>query len=84
MIAPADAQAELSQGRQAVMTVEYDTVSPYRAFIARTAADQLVAAVNSEVIATAAQRVADRAGEAGRACHRSSTPRSWPRRPAPR
>ena len=65
VIAPADAQAELSQGRQAVMTVEYDTVSPYRAFIARTAADQLVAAVNSEVIATAAQRVADRAGEAG-------------------
>ena len=52
VIAPADAQAELSQGRQAVMTVEYDTVSPYRAFIARTAADQLVAAVNSQVIAT--------------------------------
>ena len=47
------------------MTVEYDTVSPYRAFIARTAADQLVAAVNSEVIATAAQRVADEAGQAG-------------------
>ena len=65
VIAPADAQAELSQGRQAVMTVEYDTVSPYRAFIARTAADQLVAAVNSEVIATAAQRLADKAGEAG-------------------
>ena len=65
VIAPADAQAELSQGRQAVMTVEYDTVSPYRAFIARTAADQLVAAVNSEVIATAAQRVADKAGAGG-------------------
>ena len=26
---------------------EYDTVSPYRAFVARTAADQIVAAVNS-------------------------------------
>ena len=47
------------------MTVEYDTVSPYRAFVATTAADQIVAAVNTQVIATAAQRVADRAGEAG-------------------
>ena len=28
VIAPADAQAELSQGRQAVMTVEYDTRQP--------------------------------------------------------
>ena len=35
VIAPADAQAELSQGRQAVMTVEYDTVSPYRAVYSR-------------------------------------------------
>ena len=65
VIAPEDAQAELEQGRQAVMTVEYDTVSPYRAFVATTAADQIVAAVNTQVIATAAQRVADRAGDAG-------------------
>ena len=65
IIAPADAQQDLSQGRQAVMTVEYDTVSPYRAFVARTAADQLVAAVNQEVIATAAQRAADKLAQAG-------------------
>ena len=60
VIAPADAEERLAQGEQAVLRVEYDTVSPYRAFIATTAADQLVAAVNGEVIATAAQRIADR------------------------
>jgi ABC-2 type transport system permease protein len=65
VIAPADAEAQLSQGLQAVMTVEYDTVSPYRAFVAQTAANQLVAAVNSEVIATAAKRIGDKAAEAG-------------------
>ncbi len=65
VIAPADAEERLAQGEQAVLRVEYDTVSPYRAFIATTAADQLVAAVNGEVIATAAQRIADQAEDAG-------------------
>ncbi len=65
VIAPADAQQQLAKGDQAVIGVEYDTVSPYRAFVARTAADQIVAAVNSQLITTGAQRVTDLAAQAG-------------------
>jgi ABC-2 type transport system permease protein len=65
VIAPADAEERLAQGEQAVLTVEYDTVSPYRAFIATTAANQLVATVNQEVIRTAAERIASRVADAG-------------------
>jgi ABC-2 type transport system permease protein len=65
VIAPADAQQQLAKGDAAVIAVEYDTVSPYRAFVARTAADQIVAAVNKQLIATGAQRVTDLAAQAG-------------------
>jgi ABC-2 type transport system permease protein len=65
VIAPVDAEKQLAAGNQAVLTVEYDTISPYRAFIAQTAANQLVVAVNSTIITTAAQRVADAAVNAG-------------------
>ena len=65
VIAPANAQQQLAKGDQAVIGVEYDTVSPYRAFVARTAADQIVAAVNSQLITTGAKRVTDLAAEAG-------------------
>ena len=65
VIAPADAQQQLAKGDQAVIGVEYDTVSPYRAFVARTAADQIVAAVNKQLLATGAQRVTDLAAQAG-------------------
>src|SRR5262245_4474364 len=34
VIAPDDAQRQLQAGRQAVLTVEYDTISPYQSFVA--------------------------------------------------
>jgi ABC-2 type transport system permease protein len=74
VIAPADAQQQLAKGDQAVIGVEYDTVSPYRAFVARTAADQIVTAVNSQLIATGAKRVTDLAAQAGQSLPPSLSP----------
>jgi ABC-2 type transport system permease protein len=65
VVAPTDAAQQLGHGNQAVISVEYDTVSPYRAFVARTAADQIVAAVNRQLVTTGAKRVTDLAAEAG-------------------
>ena len=45
--------------------VEYDTVSPYRAFVAKAAADAIVAGVNREIIQGAATEAADQAAAAG-------------------
>lgn len=56
VIVPEDAKDRLSQGQQAALTVEYDAVSPYRAFVARTAADAIVSGVNREIITGAARR----------------------------
>lgn len=65
VIAPADAIQRSSRGEQAVLTVEYDSVSPYQAFIARTAADALVAEVNRRIVEEGARRVIDQATAAG-------------------
>jgi ABC-2 type transport system permease protein len=66
VIAPADAQAHLAAGEQAVLLVHYDTVSPYRALLARSAADRIAAIVNQQIIERIAREAADRAAAAGR------------------
>jgi ABC-2 type transport system permease protein len=66
VVAPTDARQRLAGGEQAVLTVEFDSVNPYQAFIARTAANQLVAAVNRQIIEEAARRAVDEAAAAGR------------------
>jgi ABC-2 type transport system permease protein len=66
VIAPIDARDRLARGEQAVLTVEFDSVNPYQAFVALTAADQLEAAVNRRIIEEAARRAADEAAAAGR------------------
>jgi ABC-2 type transport system permease protein len=66
VIVPPDAKDLLARGQQVVLDVEYDTVSPYQAFIARTAADAVVAGVNREIIRAAAKQASDQAAAAGR------------------
>jgi ABC-2 type transport system permease protein len=65
VIVPPDAKDRLARGEQTVLEVEYDTVSPYRAFVARAAASAIVAGVNREIIQGAAKEAADRAVAAG-------------------
>ncbi len=65
VIVPPDAKDRLAKGEQTVLDVEYNTVSPYRAFVARAAADAIVAGVNRQIIQTAAKEAADRAAAAG-------------------
>ena len=65
VIAPADFAQRSSRGQQSVLTVEFDNINPYQAFIARTAADALVAAVNQRILEEAARQLADRAAAAG-------------------
>ena len=74
VIAPADAQQQLANGQQAVIAVEYDTVSPYRAFVAQTAADKIVASVNSQLVTTAAKGATDLATKAGQSLPPNLTP----------
>jgi ABC-2 type transport system permease protein len=66
VIVPADARDRLGRGEQTTIQVEYDTVSPYRAFVASAAADAIVAGVNREIIQGAATEAADQAAAAGR------------------
>lgn len=65
VIVPPDAKDRLAEGEQAVLGVEYDTVSPYRALVARAAADAIVAGVNRSMIQEAAREAADQAAAAG-------------------
>jgi ABC-2 type transport system permease protein len=65
VIVPPDARDRLGRGEQTALQVEYDTVSPYRAFVARAAADAIVAGVNREIIRGAAAAAADQAAAAG-------------------
>jgi ABC-2 type transport system permease protein len=65
VIVPPDAKDRLARGEQTPLAVEYDAVSPYRAFVARAAAEAIVAGVNREIIAGAATEAADRAAAAG-------------------
>ncbi len=65
VIVPPDAKERLAKGEQTVLDVDYDTVSPYRAFVARAAADAIVAGVNRAIIQEAAKEAADRATAAG-------------------
>ena len=66
VIAPADGRARLERGEQAVLTIEYDSVSPFWASVARGAADQVAAAANRrliEAVLTEATAEAQRAGQ---------------------
>lgn len=65
VLAPPDAADRIAAGQQAVLGVEFDSVNPYRAFVARAASDQLVAAVNRQIVQEAAQRALDEATAAG-------------------
>jgi ABC-2 type transport system permease protein len=66
VIAPADGRERLARGEQAVLTIEYDSVSPFWASVARGAADQVAAAANRrliEAVLTEATAEAQRAGQ---------------------
>jgi ABC-type multidrug transport system permease subunit len=66
VIAPADGRERLERGEQAVLTIEYDSVSPFWASVARGAADQVAAAANRrliESVLTEATAEARRAGQ---------------------
>jgi ABC-type multidrug transport system permease subunit len=65
VIAPADAQTRLAAGEQAILRVRYDTVSPYRALLARTAADRIASVVNQQILERLAREATDRAAAAG-------------------
>ncbi len=65
VVAPPDAADSLAAGRQVVLSVEFDSVSPYQAFVARAAADQIVAAINRRIIEEAARRAVDTAAANG-------------------
>jgi ABC-2 type transport system permease protein len=65
VVVPPDAKDRLRSGEQTVLQVEYDTVSPYRAFVAKAAADAIVAGVNREIIQGAATEAANQAAAAG-------------------
>jgi len=65
VIVPPDAKARLTRGDQTVLDIEYDTVSPYEAFVASTAADAIVAGVNRQIIQEAAKVASDLAAAAG-------------------
>ena len=65
VIVPPDARDRLGRGEQTALAVEYDAVSPYRAFVAGAAAEAIVSGVNREIIQGAATEAADRAAAAG-------------------
>ncbi len=65
VIAPVDAQARLAAGEQAILRVHYDTISPYRALLARSAADRIASIVNQQILERLAREAADRAAAAG-------------------
>ena len=65
VIAPPDAAARLAAGQQAVLEIHYNTVSPYRTFIAQTAAEAIVAGVNRQVVASVARDLEARAASSG-------------------
>jgi ABC-2 type transport system permease protein len=65
VIAPTDWQADARAGRQAVLSIEYDSIDPYSGLITTTAASRIEAAVNREIIRMAAQRTVDAAASAG-------------------
>jgi ABC-2 type transport system permease protein len=65
VIAPPDAKDRLAAGEQAVLRIHYNTVSPYRAFIAQAAAEAIVAGVNRQVITTMARDLSTRAASNG-------------------
>jgi ABC-type Na+ efflux pump permease subunit len=74
VIAPADAQARLAAGEQAILRVHYDTVSPYRALLARSAADRIASVVNQQILERLAREAADRAAAAGQPLPASARP----------
>lgn len=65
VIVPPDSKDRLARGEQTVLDVEFDTVSPYRELVARSAAAAIVAGVNREIIQEVAKAAADRAAAAG-------------------
>ena len=65
IVAPRDAAASLAAGRHAVLTVLYDTVSPYRAVLAVTAADSIASTVNAHLVASAAGAITGQLTAAG-------------------
>ncbi len=65
VVAPPDAADRLAAGEQVTLSVEFDSVSPYQAFVARAAADQIVAAINRRIIEEAARRAGDTAAANG-------------------
>ena len=66
VLAPTDGRERLERGEQAVLTVEYDSVSPFWATVASGAADRVASAANRrliEQVLTEATTEARRAGQ---------------------
>lgn len=56
VIAPSDAQEQLENGEQSVVTVEWNSVDPVRESLAQFATATLVAELNAEIVRQAAER----------------------------
>lgn len=65
ILAPSDLQADLDAGRQSVIQVQYDLLSPVRAEYASLLADQLADRVNQVIVERVAERAKSEAGPAG-------------------
>jgi ABC-2 type transport system permease protein len=65
IVAPAGAAAAMQAGQHPVLTVDYDTISPYQAFVAVTAAQRLADAVNAQLVAGAVGAIESRLAAAG-------------------
>ena len=75
VIAPADGRERLERGEQAVLTVEYDSVSPFWATVANGAADQVAAAANRRLIEAVLIEVTAEARRGGQPLPRAADPK---------
>jgi len=65
VIAPSDGRQRLERGEQAVLTVEYDSISPFWANVAENVANQVAVAANRRLIEAAMTEAASEAERAG-------------------
>ncbi len=75
VIAPADGRERLERGEQAILVVEYDSVSPFWASVANGAADQVAAAANRRLIESVLTEATSEAQRTGQPLPRAADPK---------
>jgi ABC-type multidrug transport system ATPase subunit/ABC-type Na+ efflux pump permease subunit len=75
VLAPADGRQRLERGEQAVLTVEYDSVSPFWATVASGAADRIASAANRRLTEQVLTKATAEARQAGRPLPPSADPK---------